>query len=114
MVGGLIVLEHYAYAVLHLGGIFSHGTKSRQLVAVGELIVFHVLLMMLMASYYQVVTTDPGYVPQSWIEKAEAESVVELESGEQPPYQMCGKCEKPRPPRSHHCSVCNRSVVFRN
>ena len=108
------MLEHYAYAVKHLGNIFANGTKSRQVVALFELIVFHVLLMMLLASYYQVVTTDPGYIPQTWIEKAEAQSEADLESGEEPQYQVCGKCEKPRPPRAHHCSVCNRSVVYQN
>lgn len=26
-------------------------------------------------------------------------------------YPPCKKCEKPKPPRAHHCSVCNKCVL---
>lgn len=62
------------------------------LVAVG-----HWILLNIAYNYYKGCTVPPGYPP-------EGELISEAVS-------ICKKCVKPKPPRAHHCSVCNRCVL---
>ena len=57
LVGAIILIEHYSYVIVHLGNVLTTGTSTRKIVGVIELIVFHIFLMLLLASYYRVVTT---------------------------------------------------------
>lgn len=76
-----------------------------------------VQLVMLLWSYFSVVLTDPGSVPPNW------RPSVDEERGESDPLngsdfsilqsdlshtriRFCRKCNQPKPPRCHHCSVC--------
>lgn len=47
--------------------------------------------------YYKGVVTSPGYPPKGTVIQ-EAVSI-------------CKKCISPKPPRTHHCSVCNRCIL---
>ena len=82
---------------------------------------------MLLWSYFTVVFTDPGCVPPNWrpvVDEEKADSVpIEIPelgtpiSGSQvlqeiladasnPRVRYCRKCNSFKPPRCHHCSVC--------
>ena len=91
--------------------------------------IFHLIFVMLVSSYYKVVTTVPGQVPQSWIltsadvdkltgAKTEEEWKAVLASlgrhigcdvkqrSVQNAVRYCEKCLAIKPDRSHHCSIC--------
>lgn len=55
------------------------------------------LLVNVVFHYYMAAFTPPGYPPEGRFVK-EAVS-------------MCKKCIQPKPPRTHHCSVCNRCIL---
>jgi palmitoyltransferase len=57
----------------------------------------HWLLLNISFHYYMAVVTPPGYPPQG-------ELITEAVS-------ICKKCIAPKPPRTHHCSVCNRCIL---
>lgn len=71
-------------------------------------------LVMLLWSYFSVVFTDPGGVPPNW------RPAVDEERGDNDPLtipefpadsengrvRFCRKCNQLKPPRCHHCSVC--------
>lgn len=72
---------------------------------------------MLLWSYFSVVLTDPGGVPPNWRptvdeERGEADPLSGSEfSGLQADQsnqriRYCRKCNQLKPPRCHHCSVC--------
>ena len=73
-------------------------------------------LVMLLWSYFSVVFTDPGSVPPNWKptideERGEADPLVgtefsNLPSDPNPRVRYCRKCNQLKPPRCHHCSVC--------
>ena len=67
------------------------------------LLAFHALLGLMMASYAQVVLTDPGTVPESWQRDAAALS--------RSVYPQCRRSGLYKPPRSHYCSVTQRLVL---
>ncbi|XP_018330340.1 palmitoyltransferase ZDHHC16 isoform X2 [Agrilus planipennis] len=60
-------------------------------------IIGHWLLINISFHYYMAVRTHPGYPPQG-------ELITEAVS-------ICKKCISPKPPRTHHCSVCNRCIL---
>lgn len=72
---------------------------------------------MLLWSYFSVVFIDPGSVPPNWRptideERGEADPLVGSEFGNVPSdpsnqrIRYCRKCNQLKPPRCHHCSVC--------
>ena len=73
-------------------------------------------LVMLLWSYFSVVFTDPGSVPPNWKpmideERGEADPLVGTEfsnvlSDPNQRVRYCRKCNQLKPPRCHHCSVC--------
>lgn len=74
-------------------------------------------LAMLLWSYFSVVFTDPGSVPPNWRPELdeESEDIDPLTASEfgsagsdaiNPRIRYCRKCNQFKPPRCHHCSVC--------
>jgi len=73
-------------------------------------------LVMLLWSYFSVVFTDPGGVPPNWRptideERGESQPLTVPEHGggqvdPHPKIRFCRKCNQLKPPRCHHCSVC--------
>lgn len=72
---------------------------------------------MLLWCYFSVVFTDPGSVPPNWRpeldeERGEADPLTASEFGASPAdsgnprIRFCRKCNQLKPPRCHHCSVC--------
>ncbi|XP_058212925.1 probable protein S-acyltransferase 14 isoform X2 [Rhododendron vialii] len=121
LVLGVVGVTYYAVVVsnyapdLYQGGFVS-------LTAVADLILFHLLVMMLLWSYFTVVFTDPGCVPPNWKplldeERGDTDPLTGSEFGGMPPdavnprIRYCRKCNQLKPPRCHHCSVCGRCVL---
>ncbi|XP_033606340.1 palmitoyltransferase ZDHHC16 isoform X2 [Cryptotermes secundus] len=61
------------------------------------IIVGHWLLVNICFHYYMAANTLPGYPPEGAL-------IPEAAS-------ICKKCIAPKPPRTHHCSVCNKCVL---
>ncbi|KAL1122961.1 hypothetical protein AAG570_003285 [Ranatra chinensis] len=61
------------------------------------LIVGNWLMINTLFHYYMGVVTPPGYPPKGAM-------ILEAVS-------ICRKCIAPKPPRTHHCSVCNKCVL---
>lgn len=57
----------------------------------------HWLFINTMFNYYKGVTTSPGYPPAIISDTGVA--------------TICKKCIAPKPPRTHHCSMCNKCVL---
>ncbi|XP_022086544.1 probable palmitoyltransferase ZDHHC16 [Acanthaster planci] len=57
----------------------------------------HWLLVNIIFHYYKGVRTPPGYPPQIVSDTGVA--------------TICKKCIAPKPPRTHHCSICNKCIL---
>ncbi|KAG6420324.1 hypothetical protein SASPL_116848 [Salvia splendens] len=113
LVLGLIAVSYYAVVILTLGPDLLHGGFT-SLFSILLVAIFHVLLVLLAWSYLMAVFRDPGAVPPNWKllpqqDAAETSSSVELNATAIP--QFCNRCQNGKPPRCHHCSVCERCVL---
>ncbi|XP_070673040.1 probable protein S-acyltransferase 14 isoform X2 [Malus domestica] len=121
LVLGVVGVTYYTVVFTNYGpALYDGGLDS--LIAVGVLIIFHCLLVMLLWSYFSVVLTDPGGVPPNWRpavdeERGQADPLTWSDfNGLQPDpsnlrIRYCRKCNQLKPPRCHHCSVCGRCVL---
>lgn len=71
--------------------------------AIGLLIFYNVIFFMLLWSFFQTMTTDPGQVPVFW--------GFHLGDNENKRRRYCLMCNVFKPERCHHCSACNRCVL---
>eukprot|EP00742_Colponemidia_sp_Colp-10_P004940 GILJ01005276.1.p1 GENE.GILJ01005276.1~~GILJ01005276.1.p1 ORF type:complete len:297 (+),score=22.94 GILJ01005276.1:41-931(+) len=128
----MFLMEYISFNFVYIKTLVEEGSK---LTAAFACIVFHVLFLLAICSYWQCVRTDPGGVPVSWAEhqvnpttKGEEESeehlllpgdnryevTLEIEqSVAAPPAhpRFCKKCRCPKPERAHHCSSCDRCIL---
>ncbi|TVU39375.1 hypothetical protein EJB05_12789, partial [Eragrostis curvula] len=112
LVAAIVALSYYAVVVYAWGPkLLGGGAAAAGAAAI--LAAFHVLLVLIIWCYLMVVFTDPGSVPENWRHDAEESgdpaSSTSEEQGSAPRY--CSRCQNGKPPRCHHCSVCNRCVL---
>ncbi|KAG2260816.1 hypothetical protein Bca52824_080110 [Brassica carinata] len=121
LVLGVVGVTYYAVVLTNYGPALSQGGLD-SFAALTILLLFHLLLAMLLWSYFSVVFTDPGVVPPNWRpaideERGESDPLTSLEfvglqtDSSNPRVRFCRKCNQPKPPRCHHCSVCGRCVL---
>ncbi|XP_078445862.1 putative protein S-acyltransferase 14 isoform X1 [Wolffia australiana] len=131
LVLGVVGVTYYAVVItVYCPAIFNGGLQEAA-IALGVLVLFHFLLIMLLWSYFSVVLTDPGSVPSNWRPAMDEErgDTIPLTNSEygnpnlttQQPLSLsdalnsrlryCRKCNQVKPPRCHHCSVCGRCVL---
>jgi len=84
-------------------------------------LIFHVLFILTLTSFYRAIYTCPGVVPESFYEKCRAEQMASTEGSDEDiyvrdrapgssSYAECRHCKKPKPPRSHHCRHCGQCI----
>lgn len=95
-VAAVITLTTSVVVIAYWLGLPYWWTRNQH-VTILLLVIGHWLLVNVIFHYYMAVTTPPGYPP-------EGELITEAVS-------ICRKCIQPKPPRTHHCSVCNRCVL---
>ncbi|XP_032527029.2 palmitoyltransferase ZDHHC16 [Danaus plexippus] len=71
--------------------------EKSQSVTIALVIFGNWILLNIIFHYYMGVKTSPGYAPHGSL-ISEAASI-------------CKKCISPKPPRTHHCSVCDRCIL---
>ena len=86
-----VVYIFYKYVILYMFDTYSN------LYTALHLMYGHYLLMMIMFHYYKAVTTPPGK-PPSQIDGVPIASI-------------CKQCITPKPPRTHHCSICKNCCL---
>lgn len=92
----VVTLTSFVVFISYWIGVPFYWNKSPTLTCF--LIVFgNWILLNYIFHYYMGVTTSPGYPPESGL-------IPEAVS-------ICKKCISPKPPRTHHCSVCNRCIL---
>ncbi|XP_044732549.1 palmitoyltransferase ZDHHC3 isoform X2 [Chrysoperla carnea] len=73
-----------------------------------HVLVFNTVIFLLSFAHLRAVLSDPGTVPlpQSRLDFSD------IHSGElgKEDWTVCTRCETYRPPRAHHCRICNRCV----
>ncbi|CAA0836385.1 Probable protein S-acyltransferase 16 [Striga hermonthica] len=74
--------------------------------------VFTFLAAMCVTSYRRAIYTDPGRVPDTFMPDVEDSGnpihEIKRKSGD---LRYCQKCALYKPPRAHHCRICNRCVL---
>ncbi|KAK2649985.1 hypothetical protein Ddye_017474 [Dipteronia dyeriana] len=136
LVAAIIAVSYYAVVVVTCGSqLLRGGGGHHSFFAILLIVVFHVLLALLTWSYVMVVFWDPGSVPENWrpvllseecLEAGSSsittsdtvgleglDSTVSIYEGLDRRQQVgyCDKCRNGKPPRCHHCSVCQRCVL---
>ncbi|GAB2291107.1 hypothetical protein Dimus_025364 [Dionaea muscipula] len=131
LVFAIVGVSYYAVVILGWGRLLLRG-GPRSFLSLFILVVFHILLILLMWSYFMVVFQGPGYVPENWgpvlqENREETTSTVQQDyadleasssawsasdGGERiAVIRYCNHCQNGKPPRCHHCSVCRRCVL---
>ncbi|KAJ8261549.1 hypothetical protein GJAV_G00155610 [Gymnothorax javanicus] len=74
--------------------------------------VFNTLLILLLACHSKAVFSDPGLVPlpDAAIDFSDLRSQSRKTERGCEGWTVCSRCETYRPPRAHHCRVCQRCI----
>ncbi|XWS76823.1 hypothetical protein CRYUN_Cryun01aG0210600 [Craigia yunnanensis] len=120
LVAAIIGVSYYAVVLLTCGPQLLRG-GFHSFLSFTIIIIFHVLLILLLWSYFKVVFKDPGSVPENWRAVSAEENLEVGSSLAAEDYGFgrrsrgvggyCIHCQNGKPPRCHHCSVCQRCVL---
>ncbi|KAK1295742.1 putative S-acyltransferase [Acorus calamus] len=133
VVFSIVSVSYYTVVVISWGPlVFRDGFGLRSILPLSIVFAFHLLLALLMWSYFMVVFRDPGAVPENWgpivEDNPDMASSVTLSEYVTPETRVstwstsdgterrqevgyCTRCQSSKPPRCHHCSVCQRCVL---
>ncbi|XP_024964104.1 probable protein S-acyltransferase 12 [Cynara cardunculus var. scolymus] len=129
LVAAIIAVSYYVVVVITWGPQLFHGA-FKSLLSFSIIILFHLLLVLLAWSYIMVVSQNPGSVPENWKPTSEenleagistslsdymvldnsASTSLDVPESRQA-LSYCRFCRNGKPPRCHHCSVCQRCVL---
>jgi hypothetical protein len=102
-------------------GEVKHWSYLLTIQAIAYLILGHIVLALWLISYYRVIRTEPGHIPQAFIDDIQNSTIYTEETSlyyaeltpsiddentfrsREPIAKQCKKCNTPRPPRAHHC-----------
>ncbi|KAF4400956.1 hypothetical protein CsatB_010799 [Cannabis sativa] len=130
LVAAIIAVSYYAVVVFICGNQLLRG-GLHSFFGFSVIIIFHALLILLLWSYFRVVFKNPGTVPENWKPSVEEDnlqasthpthsdqvapdassSTQSLDGIERRQPGYCTRCQIGKPPRCHHCSVCQRCVL---
>ncbi len=76
-----------------------------------HVLLFNVVVFLLLMAHSRAVFSDPGVVPlpQHRVDFSDAHSGKDLDPPQED-WTICTKCEMYRPPRAHHCRICQRCI----
>jgi palmitoyltransferase len=72
---------------------------------------FNTLVACIWVCYYRACTVDPGRVPKDWVPKnqiADKQEEYKPDGDVSTRQRWCRKCAAFKPPRAHHCKICQR------
>lgn len=73
---------------------------------------FTVVAVMCISNYALAIYTDPGQVPSSFVPDVEdPDNIVHEIKRKGGDLRYCQKCSLYKPPRAHHCRICNKCVL---
>ncbi|XP_034943900.1 palmitoyltransferase ZDHHC7 [Chelonus insularis] len=80
-----------------------------------HVIFFNTILLLLMMSHLKAICSDPGVVPlpQTRMDFSDIHtggSGASDDCEERDDWSVCTRCETYRPPRAHHCRICERCI----
>lgn len=74
---------------------------------------FNALVACIWVCYYRACTVDPGRVPKDWASKKQlsaSQGGIKIDGDVSTRQRWCRKCAAFKPPRAHHCKICQRYV----
>ncbi|XP_076323475.1 DNZDHHC/NEW1 zinc finger protein 11 isoform X2 [Tachypleus tridentatus] len=86
-------------------------TMTNSLLGMFNVLVFNIILFLLLMSHMRAVISDPGAVPlpENSLDFSDVhagnKTLLEKED-----WTVCSRCETYRPPRAHHCRICQRCI----
>ncbi len=77
-----------------------------------HVLLFNVVVFLLLMSHSRAVFSDPGLVPlpQHRVDFSDAHAAAKEQQQHQEDWSICTRCEMYRPPRAHHCRICQRCI----
>ncbi|ROT63490.1 hypothetical protein C7M84_018613, partial [Penaeus vannamei] len=83
-------------------------TMSNSLWGALHVLLFNTLVFMTLMAHVRAVFSDPGIVPlpQSRLDFSDMHAGGEKSDD----WTVCARCEMYRPPRAHHCRICQRCI----
>lgn len=75
-------------------------------------IIFNSLVGCIWICYARACYTDPGHVPPGWIPSLQENTPSGTEESSRR-QRWCRRCESLKPPRTHHCKVCQRYCLLK-
>lgn len=106
---GLISSIGYCWFMVIVPTVFANPILFIVHIFLGVFVVFNVLF-----NYIQTIRTEAGAVPQVWLDQMQQDTDV-MENLRKEDSQMwskfCRKCKVAKPPRTHHCHICDRCVT---
>ena len=73
---GIIGLTYYATVALVYGPLSEEGTEDEKKVAKTVLVTYHLMIFMILWSYFAIVLAEPGSVPERWEPPEEDEEIA--------------------------------------
>ncbi|MCL4135590.1 UNVERIFIED_CONTAM: hypothetical protein GTU68_032023 [Idotea baltica] len=105
-----IVLTYFAifYADYVITQWIVMQTMTDSLWGTAHALAFNILVFLTMMAHVRAVFSDPGIVPlpQSRIDFSDMHAGADKNDD----WTVCARCEMYRPPRAHHCRVCQRCI----
>lgn len=111
---GLFCFEWYVFNVVYVLSSIGSWNGGVLVLACIEVAGFNTLWLLAIWSFLRCSLSDPGFVPEVWVEKRPEQSgPTPSPSFDWTPgvVTSCQKCKEPRPERAHHCSICGRCVL---
>jgi len=114
----LFSFEWYVYNVLYVLPMLEHWEGNDLYFKLARTGLFNMLWILAAWSYARSALSDPGMIPEDWLKYVhELESLAgQGDAGERKGWSargttVCGNCNKKRPQRAHHCSICGQCVM---
>ena len=117
LISSVVLMPQYSFGDLALPGVVSlisflaYGSQvlfrhiEPYALAHKQAFIFNTLVGCVWITYTRACFTDPGSVPPDW-------NLGHSASRQSPSFQKtsrwCRKCEALKPPRAHHCKICQR------